>query len=50
MGIVNAATKLRDPNQAVDILKSIEDNFQTNIKTKDILQLYNFLIYAAFHV
>lgn len=41
MGIVNAATKLRDPNQAVDILKSIEDNFQTNIKTKDILQLYN---------
>lgn len=41
LGIVEAATKLRDPNQAIEILETIKRNFQTNIKTKDVLALYN---------
>jgi len=40
LGILEAGTKLKDPNQAVDILTKIKDNFQTNIKTSDILSLY----------
>lgn len=40
LGIVKAATKLKDPNQAVDILGQIKANFQTNVKTNDILSLY----------
>lgn len=41
LGIVEAATKLRDPNQAIEILETIKKNFQTNIKTKDVMSLYN---------
>ena len=41
MGIVNAATKLKDPNEALDILKTIDKNFQTNIKSDDVMSLYN---------
>lgn len=41
LGIVNAATKLRDPNQALDILEKISKNFQTNVKAKDVTALYN---------
>lgn len=41
MGVVNSATKLTDPNQAIDILEKISKNFQTNVKTKDVLSLYN---------
>lgn len=41
LGIVNAATKLKDPNQALDILEKISKNFQTNVKTNDVTSLYN---------
>lgn len=41
MGIMNAATKLKDPNEALDILKTIDKNFQTNIKSDDVMSLYN---------
>lgn len=41
LGIVKSATKLRDPNQAIEILETIKKNFQTNIKTKDVISLYN---------
>lgn len=41
LGIVESATKLRDPNQAVNILETIKSNFQTNVKSKDVLSLYN---------
>lgn len=41
MGIVNSATKLKDPNEALDILKTIDKNFQTNIKSDDVMSLYN---------
>lgn len=41
LGIVNAAIKIKDPNQIVDILTSIKSNFQTNITTQDLLSLYN---------
>ena len=41
MGIVNAATKLKDPNQAIVIMDKISKNFQTNIQTQDVLSLYN---------
>ena len=41
MGIANAATKLKDPNDAIAILEKIKSNFQTNITTKDVLSLYN---------
>lgn len=41
MGVASAATKLTDPNQAIDILKKIKPNFQTNITTNDVLSLYN---------
>lgn len=41
MGIVKAATKLTDPNQAVNILEKISSNFQTNVTTDDVLSLYS---------
>ncbi len=41
MGIIKASTKMTDPNQAVDILTIIKPNFQTNIKTNDVLSLYS---------
>lgn len=41
LGIVEAGTKLRDPNQAINVLETIKANFQTNIKSKDVLSLYN---------
>ena len=41
MGIVNAATKINDPNKAIDILEKIKSNFQTNITSKDVMSLYN---------
>ena len=41
LGIVNAATKINNPNDVVAILDKIKSNFQTNIKSKDLLQLYN---------
>lgn len=41
MGIVKAATKLTDPNQAVNILEKINNNFQTNVTTDDVLSLYS---------
>ena len=41
LGIVNSATKISNPNDVVSILTKIKANFQTNIKTKDLLSLYN---------
>ncbi len=41
MGIVKAATKLTNPNQAVNILEKISSNFQTNVTTDDVLSLYS---------
>ena len=41
LGVVNSATKITDPNKIVSILETIKSNFQTNIKTKDLLSLYN---------
>jgi len=41
MGIVSAATKLTDVNKAIEILEKININFQTNIKTDDVIGLYN---------
>ena len=41
LGIVNSATKIKDPNKVVNILETIKSNFQTNIKSKDLLSLYN---------
>ena len=39
--LISSATKLNNPNQAIDILEKIKNNFQTNVKTNDILSLYN---------
>lgn len=41
LGVIKAATKLDSPNKAIEILESISSNFQTNVKTKDVLSLYN---------
>ena len=41
LGIVNAATKLKNPNQALEVLQTIDKNFQTNIKSDDVMSLYN---------
>lgn len=41
MGIITSASKLKDPNQAIEIMEKISKNFQTNIQTKDVLSLYN---------
>jgi LCP family protein required for cell wall assembly len=40
-GIIQKAAKLKDPNQAIEILEKIEKNFQTNITTNNILSLYD---------
>lgn len=48
LGIVNSATKLKDPNQAIEILKTISKNFQTNVKSKDVISLYNLAKTIAF--
>ena len=39
--LISSATKLKNPNQALDILEKVKANFQTNVKTNDILSLYN---------
>ena len=41
LGVVHAGTKITDPNKLVSILETIKPNFQTNVKTKDLLSLYN---------
>ncbi len=41
LGIIKAATKLENPNAAVDILNKVKSNFQTNVKAKDLMQLYD---------
>lgn len=41
LGVVNAATKIKDPNKVVKILDTIKSNFQTNITSKDLLNMYN---------
>jgi len=41
LGVIKAATKLKDPNQAINILDTISKNFQTNITAEDALSLYN---------
>ena len=41
VGIVESATKIDNPNDVVAILDKVKSNFQTNIKAKDLLQLYN---------
>lgn len=40
-GIIEKAAKLKDPNQALEILEKIDKNFQTNVTTNDILSLYD---------
>lgn len=39
--LISSATNLKNPNQALDILEKVKANFQTNVKTNDILSLYN---------
>ena len=39
--LISSATKLNNPNQAIYKLEQVKANFQTNVKTNDILQLYN---------
>ena len=41
VGIIKAATKMDNPNDVVGVLDKVKSNFQTNVKAKDILQLYN---------
>lgn len=41
VGVAEAATKIKDPNKVVAILDQIKANFQTNVKAKDLLALYN---------
>ena len=41
LGIVNAGTKMTDPNKVVNVLQIVKNNFQTNVKSKDILSMYN---------
>lgn len=41
LGIIKAATKLKDPNQLINILETTNNNFQTNVKANDILSLYS---------
>ncbi len=41
LGIVDAATKIKDPNKVISILDTIKSNFQTNVTTKDLLKMYN---------
>ena len=39
--LISSATNLKNPNQALDILEKVKANFQTNVKTNDILSLHN---------
>ena len=41
VGIIKSATKMDNPNDVVGVLDKIKSNFQTNVKSKDLLQLYN---------
>ncbi len=41
MGIINAATKLTNVNDAIKILEDISSNFQTNIKSENVTGLYS---------
>ena len=41
LGVVNSATKIKDPNKIVNILEVIKPNFQTNVKSKDLLSFYD---------
>jgi len=41
VGIIKSATKMDNPNDVVEILDKVKSNFQTNVKSKDLLQLYN---------
>ena len=40
VGVASAATKIKDPSRIVNILEVIKPNFQTNVKSKDLLSLY----------
>ena len=40
VGVASAATKIKDPSKIVNILETIKPNFQTNVKSKDLLSLY----------
>ena len=41
LGVVNSATKIKDPNKIVSILDTIKSNFQTNVTSKELLKMYN---------
>ena len=41
LGVVNAGTKIKDPNKALAILDTIKSNFQTNVTSKELLKMYN---------
>ncbi len=41
LGIVDAATKIKDPNKVISVLDTIKSNFQTNVTSKDLLKMYN---------
>ena len=41
LGIVSAGTKMTDPNKVVNVLEIVKSNFQTNVKSKDLLSMYN---------
>ncbi len=41
LGIVKAATEIKDPNKIISILDSVQNNFQTNINSDNILSLYD---------
>ena len=41
LGVANAGTKIKDPNKIVKILDTIKSNFQTNVTSKDLLNMYN---------
>ena len=41
LGIIDSATKIKDPNKIVSVLDTIKANFQTNVTSKELLKLYN---------
>ncbi len=41
LGIIRAATKMDNPNDVVGVLDKVKSNFQTNVKAKDLLQMYD---------
>jgi len=41
VGIIKSAAKMDNPQEVVAILDKVKSNFQTNVKSKDLLQLYN---------